>query len=335
MDELQFLWIEAWPLALGAVILGLLLHLRARAKDARLSALAGPRTLALVSGNDARQARAARWCASFGILFAALALLEPSLSEGEIKAEARGLDLVFVLDVSRSMLARDLSPNRLLRAKAEIGAVSRSGSGDRWALIAFAGDAQLRIPLTADHEAFLQVLLEIDDASVERGGSDLGAAISLAAKALPAEDARHAAIILLTDGEDLGGQGQKAAAALGPEGPRLHAVGLGTVRGAKIPVIRADGSETWLRDASGREVQSAIDQKGLEAIADAGRGTYTDAATGTSSLLRLYQSELAPMAAKTYARELRKARISHGHWPLLLALICTAAEFALSSRRSR
>ena len=204
-------------------------------------------------------------------MLAVVAALQPLWGEGTASSSARGADVVVCLDVSRSMLARDVPPSRLAAAKREIRALARTRAGDRLALVLFAGEARLAAPLTSDVESFCEIVDLADPLSVGRGGTDLGAALEAALAALEGAAGDHAAVILVTDGEDLGGRGLRAAEACKARNVAVHCVGFGSAGGAKIPVA-GDGGTTFLRDRGGAEVVSALDPDGLRRIAEATGG---------------------------------------------------------------
>ncbi|HEX5135686.1 MAG TPA: VWA domain-containing protein [Planctomycetota bacterium] len=216
-----------------------------------------------------------------GLLLALVAVLGPAW--GAAKSDVRGADVVVCLDVSRSMLARDVDPNRLARAKEDIKALAAGAKGDRLGLVVFAGEARAMVPLTEDMRSFAELLDLADPTSVKRGGTDLGAALETALDVL---NGRPGTVILFTDGEDLGGRGLAAARLLAERGARVHCVGLGTELGSKIAT---DGG--FVRDRSGGDVVSSLDVKGLRAIAEATGGTFGGAPPALTVARRASESD--------------------------------------------
>jgi Ca-activated chloride channel family protein len=253
------------------------------------------------------------------VLLALAALLEPAWGESGA-LEARGSDVVVCLDVSRSMLATDEEPTRLERAREEIRALAAAARGDRLALVAFAGEARLVVPLTRDGEALAALADAADPLSVARGGSDLGAALDAALAALDAGSGDAAAIVLLTDGEDHGGGGLSAAERCRARGVPVHAVGLGSARGSKIPVPGPRGPE-FLRDPAGAEVVSGLDADSLRRIADASGGSFLEAGAGAPVLPELHARRLVPDARRAFSVSARSARTPRFQWFLLGALV--------------
>ncbi len=238
-----------------------------------------------------------------GVLLGLVAILGPAW--GAAEGDVQGADLVVCLDVSRSMLARDVTPDRLTRAKAEIKALAAGAKGDRLSLVVFAGEARAIVPLTEDMASFAELVNLADPTSVGRGGTDLGAALEAALEVL---QGRPGGVILVTDGEDLGGRGLAAAKSLGERGNAVHCVGLGTELGSKITT-----ESGFLRDRSGEDVVSALDAAGLRAIADATGGTFGAQVPELSVTRRTGRSE---------------RRENRYQWPLAFALLLWLLDLA-------
>jgi hypothetical protein len=216
-----------------------------------------------------------------GLFLAVLAVMGPAW--GTAESEVPHADIVVCLDVSRSMLARDVEPDRLSRAKGEIRTLAEGARGDRLGLVVFAGEARAMVPLTEDMTSFAELLDLADPTSVGKGGTDLGAALE---KALEVLGGRRGAVILFTDGEDLGGRGLAAARLLGERGVEVHCVGLGTELGSKIATEAG-----FVRDRSGEEIVSAMDAAGLRSIAGATGGTSGGRAPAIAATRRAAASE--------------------------------------------
>jgi len=266
-----------------------------RRRGARLEALVGPRVGVLAPGRSETRRGWRRGVFALALLLATIAALGPESRTSNGDTAWRGVDLVLCLDVSRSMLARDLDPDRLTRAKQEILSLAGAAQGDRLALVVFAGDARLRVPLTQDVLSFAGLTARVDPSDARRGGTNLGAALETAAAALPATSRRYGTIVLLTDGEDLAGGGLRVAEDLAAQGRVVHCLGLGSTLGSKI-TIREAGASGFLRDKEGQDVVSALDAAGLRSIAEATGGAYADARTEPDALARLYTERILPAA---------------------------------------
>ncbi len=323
---------EWWPLIALAPAVWLLLVVAERAAIDRLSGLLGSRTAALAADHDRRVVAARRALFAGGLLFATLAALQPTWGESTRPVEQRGVDVVVCLDVSRSMLARDVSPSRLAAAHAELAALAERAHGDRLGLVAFAGESRIVVPLTRDAATFADLALRTDPLSVERGGTDLGAALDTALVALAAGSGENEAIVLLTDGEDHEGRGLRVAARCRERGIAVHCVGFGSARGSKIPVDGPDG-EAFLRDRAGDEILTRLDPTSLRALTSAADGVFVDATESDRPLLTIYEDEVLPMARKTFASEQRRQRKQRFQWPLAVALGLWILELCLTDRR--
>ena len=324
-----FAWPEGLPILLLAPCIWFVLRALDARRERRVSAMLGKRRDKLTAGYRAGRRRFRRWCAISGAFFMLLALLQPLWGTGTREVEQRGVDVLICLDVSRSMLARDLSPDRLGRARQEIRKLAEHARGDRLGLVVFAGEARLAAPLTRDLDSLLELLDLADPTSVTRGGTDLAAALDLSAAALKGSRGEHEAVVLMSDGEDHEARGRRAAEVLSSQGITVHCIGLGSAHGSKIPVPGADGEE-WLRDGSGAEVVTALVPTDLKSIAEVTGGDYLDATESAQPLLDLYDRRILPMARKAFETEERRSRKNRFQWPLLLAFLLWLLEFGLA-----
>jgi Ca-activated chloride channel family protein len=276
-----------------------------------------------------------------GVLLGVVALLGPAVGAPVAARAARGADVVLCLDVSRSMHARDIAPDRLARAKQEAAALADRAPDGRLGLVAFAGTARLLAPLTRDGLSFRALLAQADTTAVDRGGTDLAAALDVARGALAARrpDAGEvpAIVVLLTDGEDHEGRGLEAARRLAARGIVVHAVGFGTPRGGKIAMPPGGGEmarpgedgENWLRDRAGRDVVSALHEEDLRRIAEATGGTVRRARAGEDALRRVVEDHVRPGALAAAAGGGARRRPDRYAWPWLAALLLFLLDLAV------
>lgn len=327
-----FFLAEIWaPLLLLPPLVWAALRRGDARRTARLEATLGPRWRTSVPELSLAETAMARRLAVVGLAAAVLSIMQPTWGEGTRRVEQRGVDVVVCLDVSRSMLARDVAPARLEHARAEIAALAREIRFDRLALVAFAGDARVVCPLTRDMKSFERILAEVDELTVARGGSDLGAALEAAYAMLEGSSGDHEAVVLVTDGEDREGRARGAAGTLARAGIALHCVGIGSSAGGKIPVV-GDGGESYLADVAGRDVVSTRDASGLGALADATGGALVDG-NARGALMGLHRRSVREMARKAIDSETVAVRANRYRWPLLLAVLLWTAELALTARR--
>lgn len=263
-----------------------------------------------------------------------LALLDPRLGVRYEQVAQRNIDVIFALDASRSMLAEDLRPNRLERAKQYIDDVVDSAVGDRFGLVVFGGTPTLKVPLTRDTHSVKISLEEIQPRTGRRGGSLIGDAIRLSEEALATGESGHKAIIILSDGEDMGSYPSEAAAAASEAGISIWTIGLGdSGDGGRIP-IDVDGERIFLTH-EGQEVWTRMDSTLMSEIADAAHGRFIPAGTANLDLPDIYNQIIAPAAG----RRVESARVERGipryRWFVGISLICLAGEGVLGLRRAR
>lgn len=261
--------------------------------------------------------------------------LDPRLGEETVAVERRGLDLVFCLDTSRSMLAQDLEPTRLAAAVRDIHSVLPDlHGGDRVGLVVFAGKARTWIPLTHDVDSFGQLLDEVDTNVVPVGGTDLGAALDAARKLLDPDQSQTSVVVLLTDGEDHGGKGRAAARELAAADVVVHCVGYGDTRGSKI-TVRENGREAFLKAGDGEEVVSKLDADSLRAIAHATGGEFLRAEAMVLPLRQLHDKRLAAMQQRVYESGKEQQKQPRYQWVLLPVITLLVLEMMLSGGRRR
>ncbi len=268
--------------------------------------------------------------AALGLAAVALSLARPQYGIEWSERKARGLDIVFVLDSSKSMLATDLRPTRLARAKLAVLDLVERLESDRVGLVAYAGQAFLQTPPTLDYAAFRESLDAIGPGSLSRGGSDLGRALEEAAKAFPVES-NVKAVVLLTDGEDLGGEAIQTAGKIARDGIKVFAIGIGTAEGAYLQIRNPDGEDTYLRDNQGQPVRSRLDESALQQIATLTGGQYQR--LGGNSLEQFYASVIATLPRSERDSEMREIPIERFQWPLSAAFLFLTVEMLIRRRR--
>lgn len=311
-------------------VLWFLLRRLDQRRAARLAEALGPRRGWLAADLSIRRRGWRRRLALAASSLALVAILEPSWGHAD-QLEPRGRDLVLLVDVSRSMLARDAEPDRLGRARAEIRRFVAGRAGDRLALVAFAGEARVLTPLTRDRASFLDLLGRCDPLAVPRGGSDLEAAIDRGLELLDGAEGQERSLIVIGDGGDAGGQGARAAARARTAGVPVHVWGVGGPLGAKIPVEDERGADRgYLRDREGREVISRLDPVGLQALAAAGGGRYRAATEAGLEALLDGETRLATGAAAGGRSGPPRSRFQ---MLLVAAFLLLVVELALSDRR--
>jgi len=210
-----------------------------------------------------------------GIFFLTIASSGPQIGTRVRPIERKGVDLVIVLDTSKSMDANDVTPSRLAKAKFELNRLIRNLNGDRVAIIVFAGSSHMYLPLTTDYETALLFLNEIETDMIPNQGTSLSSAINTALTAFTKEIDKFKVVLLVTDGEDHEGQAIDIAKKAALNGMTINTVGVGSSEGGLIPIeSKGAGNIQYKRDKQGRLVTSKLDQVILKEIAQAGKGSF-------------------------------------------------------------
>jgi len=221
-----------WLLLAGPLLFGVLLWLGRRRARAAAALMIAPAAAQAVARSERRRALD-RGVFSIAVLLALGALAGPTWGNAVADGGQRGVDVVVCLDVSRSMLARDQAPSRLAAAQDAIAALADRAGGDRLALVLFAGDAALTVPLTSDSGSLVQIADASGPLSIPRGGTDLGAALEAALAAIDGASGEHEVILLLTDGEDVQQRGLDVAGRCAARDIAVHCVGYGSRLGRR------------------------------------------------------------------------------------------------------
>ncbi len=249
------------------------------------------------------------------------------------EAKRKGRDVVIAIDTSRSMLATDVVPSRLARAKLAAQDLINTLGGDRVGLVAFAGSAFLQAPLTVDYNAVLSSLNELDTDIIPRGGTNLAEAIAVASKAFGKGEGESRALVLFTDGEELDADvlatARQAAGSI-----RIFTVGVGSGDGSLIPVPGENGGTEFVKDPQGNFVKSRLDESKLKEIAELTGGFYVHLQNAPAEMRRIVDDGLNVMKeSETDARMSRKP-IERFQWPLGAGLALLVASMLINDRRS-
>ncbi|MBN1671264.1 MAG: VWA domain-containing protein [Kiritimatiellae bacterium] len=242
---------------------------------ARIAGAAGPPAPAARTRRVRAAAQVGLWLG--GIALLGLALARPGWGVATEKAWRLQVDILVVLDTSKSMLAEDVRPSRFAVAGRQIRTLVRRLRGERVGLLAFAGDGFLQCPLTTDYGAFLMVLDDVRVGAVPHGGTGLAHALARAGAAFRGESGAERVIVLISDGEDHGPDSLPAARELAARGIVVHALGIGTPAGALIPLPAGGGGPAFVEDSGGTAVRSALNETLLRRLANATGGRYARA----------------------------------------------------------
>jgi Ca-activated chloride channel family protein len=249
-------------------------------------------------------------------------------------AKRVGVDIIVAVDVSRSMLAEDIPPSRLERARRKLHDFTVMLDGDRIGLVAFAGNSFLQCPLTLDYGAFSMFLEHVSPEMIPMPGTDMAAAIRTATRAFNRRERTSKALILITDGEQHEGDALQAAREARREGVRIFVIGIGTPDGTPVPAI--DGKGGFMQDRKGNLILSRLDEENLQKIALETGGAYVRSVTGDLDLDTIYHGSIKKDVEQ---KDLKSARMKRWEerfqWFTALGLLCLVLEFFLRERRRR
>lgn len=262
-----------------------------------------------------------------------LALADPQVGTRLEEVKREGIDLFVALDVSLSMKAEDIRPNRLEKAKRDVSNLLEKLQGDRVGLIVFAGDAFVQFPLTSDYSAADLFISAVDVDAVPTPGTRIASAIELALKSFPADVPTQKAIIVVTDGENNEGDVIAAVEEANSRGVKVYTVGMGTAEGGPIPIYNAESSRVdYKRDRNGSIVLTKLDESTLQQIAAAAGGSYRRATSGGNEIDDLFD-EISALEKTEFEAKQVTGYESMYQYPLAIAIMFLLLEVALSERR--
>ncbi len=259
-----------------------------------------------------------------------LALARPQWGFAWEEAKFQGLDIIVAIDTSRSMLAQDVAPNRIEKAKLAAIDLMRLAKTDRLGLVAFAGTAFLQAPLTVDEQAFEQAVGAVSVGIIPQGGTALSAAIRTAIGAFEKGNDNHKVLVLFTDGEDHDADTETLAAAkeAADAGVRIFTIGVGTPEGELLRTRDDQGNISYIKDDDGNVVKSRLNQTLLQQIATDANGFYLPL-QGANPMDTLYARGLAPLPKSEESTRLTRVYQERYHWPLGFAIVCLVIELLL------
>lgn len=260
------------------------------------------------------------------VAFLLLTVARPQWGFTWEEASQRGRDIIVAIDTSRSMLAADMQPDRLTRAKLAALDLLKLGKYDRFGLIAFSGTAFLQCPLTFDDEAFRQSIQILQTGIIPQGGTDIAQAIRAAGSAFGDDaDENHRILVLFTDGEDHEQGAREIVPDAADTGMKIFTVGVGTPAGELLRIRDDQGNLAYVKDDAGNVVKSRLNEKLLQEIATRGRGFYLNL-QGGNAMEVLYAKGLAPLPTSERTTKLTKRFKEQFYWPLAIAIVLLIVE---------
>lgn len=279
-----------------------------------------------------------------GALMMLIALARPQWGFEWQEVKRTGLDMMIAVDVSKSMLATDVRPNRLERSKFAIKDLIKKLDGDRIGLIAFAGTSFLQCPLTIDYNGFLLSLDDLNTYTIPRGGTSITSAIREVMQAFakngpsgstagPDNERKYRVLVIITDGEDFEGDALVAAKEAAASGIKIFCVGVGTAEGELIPVAESYSGKEYLLDKSGQAVKTRLNEDILKEIAISTGGSYVRATQSDFGLVLLYEKSIARLEKRDIEAKMKKSYQERYQYFLAAAILLLLAEMLLSERK--
>lgn len=268
------------------------------------------------------------------LVFLVIGLVDPKVGSKLEKVKREGIDLMLVLDVSNSMMAEDIKPNRLERSKMAISNLIDRLEGDRIGIIVFAGHAYKQLPLTTDYSAAKLFLSAVDTKIVPTQGTAIGEAINMSVESFD-EKEHNKAIIIITDGENHEDDAVGAAKNALEQGIRVFTIGMGLPEGSPIPVYNDYGGQTgFKKDRSGKTVVTKLNEDMLRQIAAAGNGAYARANNGSSGLSKIFDEINSIQKKEIETKQFTDYEHRYQLY-IFIAIIILLVELIINERKSK
>ena len=270
----------------------------------------------------------------FALAFLIIGLANPQIGSKLVEGERKGIDLMVCLDVSNSMLAQDIKPNRLERAKQAISKMIDKLGNDRIGMIVFAGNAYVQLPITTDHSAAKLFLSTVNTKIVPTQGTAIGEALELAAKSF--DDETHSrAIIVITDGENHEDDAVKMAKTISDQGINIYTIGMGLPEGTPIPEYNQYGKQVgYKKDRQGTTVVTRLNESTLQQIAAEGEGIYVRANNTKAGLSKVFE-EINALEKTEFESKMFSDYESRFQYFIAAALLLLIIELLIFERKSK
>jgi Ca-activated chloride channel family protein len=263
-----------------------------------------------------------------------MAIAGPRAGSKLTKVKRKGMDIMVALDVSNSMMAEDIKPNRLERAKQELARLIDRLEDDHIGLIVFAGDAYTQLPITNDFVSAKMFLSGINTGMVSRQGTNIGSAIELAIRSFSSQSKAGKAIVIISDGENHEGGVEEACKKASEKGIRIFTVGMGTEQGSRIPVTDGTGNRDFRRDKDGNFVVTRMDEEMLRDLASRGDGKYYQANMPNMGLTSMLE-QLNKMNTEEYETKVYSEYNEQFPYYIWLVLLLLLADLLLLDKKNR
>jgi Ca-activated chloride channel homolog len=266
--------------------------------------------------------------------FLIIGLINPLVGTKLEEVKRKGADLMICLDVSNSMKAEDLQPNRLGKAKQALSKLIDKLEGDRIGLIVFGGEAYVQLPITTDYSAAKLFLESISTDMIPTQGTDIRKAIEMAMTSFGKDEGKNKAIVIITDGENHEEDAINAAESAVEKGITIHTIGMGSAEGAPIPVYKDDVREGFRKDKEGNTIVTKLNEQMLQELAAAGNGIYVRASNSDTGLNNILDA-IDKLEKKQFESKMYSDYEDRFQWFIAAAFVLLLIETFMTERRSK
>ena len=263
-----------------------------------------------------------------------IGLINPQIGTKLEEVKRKGADLMICLDVSNSMKAEDLQPNRLEKSKQALSKLIEKLEGDRIGIIVFGGEAYVQLPITTDYSAAKLFLESISTDLIPTQGTDIGKAIDLAITSFGKDEGKNKAIVVITDGENHDQNAILSAEAAVEKGITIHTIGMGSAEGSPIPVYRDNVREGFRKDKEGNTIVTKLNEQMLQELASSGNGVYVRASNSDAGLNTIL-SAIDKLEKKQFESKMYSDYEDRFQWFIAGAFIILLIETFLTERKSK
>ncbi len=270
----------------------------------------------------------------FAFTLLIIGLINPQIGTKLEEVKRKGADLMICLDVSNSMKAEDLQPNRLEKSKQALSKLIEKLEGDRIGIIVFGGEAYVQLPITTDYSAAKLFLESISTDLIPTQGTDIGKAIDLAITSFGKDEGKNKAIVVITDGENHDQNAILSAEAAVEKGITIHTIGMGSAEGSPIPVYRDNVREGFRKDKEGNTIVTKLNEQMLQELASSGNGVYVRASNSDAGLNTIL-SAIDKLEKKQFESKMYSDYEDRFQWFIAGTFIILLIETFLTERKSK
>ena len=266
--------------------------------------------------------------------FLIIGMINPQVGTKLEEVKRKGADLMICLDVSNSMKAEDLQPNRLEKSKQALSKLIDKLEGDRIGIIVFGGEAYVQLPITTDYSAAKLFLESINTDLIPTQGTDIGKAIDMAMTSFGKDEGKNKAIVIITDGENHDQDAINAAQRAVEKGVTIHTIGMGSADGAPIPIYKGNVREGFKKDKEGNTVVTKLNEPMLKELALAGNGVYVRATNSDAGLNNILDA-IDKLEKKQFESKMYSDYEDRFQWFVSIALVILIIETLFTERKSK